>query len=163
MEFQLENYKLRLLEDGTIERLYEFKTKQYWKEIKFQKHKNGYLHKDFYFTSGKKHISHHRLVYYAHNQDWDIWDTTQEIDHSNRNRQDNRIENLTAGDKQKNQQNTCRKGYFFNKKLNKYVVQISVDKKRIITGYYTTEEEAIKARADAEKKYWNKEGSFCCG
>jgi len=154
MEFQLENYKLRLLEDGTIERLYEFKTKQYWKEIKFQKHKNGYLHKDFYFTSGKKHISHHRLVYYAHNQDWDIdyEPCDNPIDHIDRDRGNNHISNLCLGTPSLNQQNRSNtKGYYWNKQRQKYQAYIKSNNKSIYIGEYKTEEEARQAYLDAKK------------
>ena len=156
MEFQLDNYKLRLLEDGTIERYWKKTNKrdECWKAIKFDKNKKGYLRKDFHLTSGRHTISHHRLVYYAHNQDWDIWDTKQEIDHSNRIRDDNRIENLSVATRTQNTRNNSSKGYSWDTQKNKYKVQIGVDKQQIYIGYYTTEEEAIKARADAEAKYW---------
>ena len=157
MEFQLENYKLRLLKDGIIERWYEFKNgKQFWKELKFSKDTGGYLRANFCFTNNSKLIAvkHHRLVYYAHNQDWDIWDKNQEIDHANRIRDDNRIENLSVATRTQNNRNTNKKGYCWDTQSNKYKVQIRVDNKQIHIGYYKTEEEAIKARADAEAKYW---------
>ena len=156
MEFQLENYKLRLLEDGTIERYWKKNNKrdECWKVIKFDITEKGYLRKAFFLTSGRVSISHHRLVYYAYNQDWDIWDTKQEIDHSNRIRDDNRIENLSVATRTQNNRNTNKKGYCWVKQKNIYKVQIKVDKKQIHIGYYKTEEEAIKARADAEAKYW---------
>ena len=158
MEFQLDNYKLRLLEDGTtIERWYEYKAKGgFWKALKGTKDKDGYRRVSLSLTTGKKEVSFHRLIYYAYNQDWDIWDISKdnEIDHSNRIRDDNRIENLSVATRTQNNRNTNKKGYCWVKQKNIYKVQIKVDKKQIHIGYYKTEEEAIKARADAEAKYW---------
>lgn len=48
------------------------------------------------------------------------------------------------------------KGVCWNKKSNKWYAQIRVNKKRIHLGSFTNIEDAIKARKEAEEKYWGK-------
>lgn len=161
MEFQLDNYKLRLLEDGTtIERWYEYKNgKQFWKELKFRPSNKNYLFKTFRFSFGERGVSKHRLIYYAHNQDWDIWDSSKDnqIDHTNRDRHDNKIENLSVVNQQQNNHNTGAKGYTWDKRRKRYVVYITNNTgKQIKIKRVKTEEEAIEVRKQAEKDYWGK-------
>jgi hypothetical protein len=62
------------------------------------------------------------MVYYAHNQSWDIWDTSKDnvIDHINRKRDDNSIENLKVCTLQENCFNTDAKGYCWKKLFSHY-------------------------------------------
>ena len=50
--------------------------------------------------------------------------------------------------------NNKRMGVTFDKRHNKWLAKIQVDKKEIYLGMYNTEEEAIKAREEAEIKYF---------
>ena len=69
------------------------------------------------------------------------------IDHINRNRQDNRLENLRWATRTENSRNNERKGYCFHKKANKWKVEVCCK----YYGLYETEEEA-RQRANEIKK-----------
>jgi len=146
MEFVIENYILRATEDGKIERYYEYKKRprNFWKEIKGVKDR-GYLKIKLYLTSGKRDFKVHRLVYFAHNQDWDIYDTTKVIDHDDRIKTNNKIGNLRLITTQQNAFNTNAKGYSFDKKSQKWRARIIFDGKIEYLGYYDTPEEAHQA------------------
>ena len=81
----------------------------------------------------------------------------KEIDHLNRNKLDNCVDNLrwaTSSQNQANQgkrQNTSSiyKGVHFDKASNKWCSRITIDKKRKHLGYFLTEIEAF----DCRKKY----------
>jgi hypothetical protein len=97
----------------------------------------------------------HRIVYFAHNPDWDINDCSKknQIDHIDGDRTNNHISNLRVVTQAQNQQNTKRKGYTYNKREQKWKAYIKLNGKRKHLGYYDTEEEAKQARAEAVKKY----------
>jgi hypothetical protein len=100
----------------------------------------------------------HRVVYYAHNQDWDIKNTSKNncIDHIHHEAGvplDNSITNLRVVNQQQNQFNTNAKGYTFNKEHNKYQSKICVNGKQMHLGYYDTTDEARNAYLDAKKIY----------
>ena len=90
----------------------------------------------------------HRLVYIWHYGDIP---TGMEIDHINRERDDNRIENLRIITKFINMWNTKAKGYF--KDRSKWRAQIRVNNKKICLGAYKTEVEAHNAYLEAKKIY----------
>lgn len=76
------------------------------------------------------------------------------IDHINGIKDDNKITNLRDVTHQQNQQNQKNpKGYYLNKKLNKFQSYIALNKKHIHLGYFDTEKEARKAYLDAKKIY----------
>lgn len=86
------------------------------------------------------------------------------IDHINGNRLDNRKSNLR---KCTNQQNCCNTrlsknnssgitGVYWSKEKNKWTAQIMVNRKCIYLGRYDNIDEAIKARREAEYKYFGK-------
>lgn len=83
------------------------------------------------------------------------------IDHVNRDRADNRIENLRLCSAAENAQN-CKiskanksgvKGVYFNKRSKKWAAQIMVQRKVIHLGLYESIEEAAAARSAADEKY----------
>ena len=81
-----------------------------------------------------------------------------EIDHINHDRSDNRISNLrdvTIKDNMKNLplysiNSSGKMGVNRRKGTSSWVAYININKKRIHIGSYTTKEEAIKAREEAE-------------
>ena len=97
----------------------------------------------------------HRMVYYAHNQDWDIWDSSMDnmIDHYNQIKTDNRIENLHIVNNQQNQFNTRAKGYSWCETRQKWIARIKLDGKSEHLGRFDTEEEARQAYLDAKAIY----------
>jgi hypothetical protein len=76
-----------------------------------------------------------------------------ELDHINRVRDDNRIDNLRIVTSQQNKWNTNAKGYYFHKNKNKWQSQIRINEKRIYLGLFNTEEEAKNAYLIAKQKY----------
>ena len=85
------------------------------------------------------------------------------VDHINRNKLDNRKENLRNATKKQNilnrdgviSTNTSGiTGVYFNSKRNKWQSQICVDNKITYLGIFTHKEDAIKCRLQAEFEYF---------
>ena len=83
------------------------------------------------------------------------------VDHINGNTYDNRKCNLRIVTHQQNMMNTKlrynnsgAKGVYHDKKYNNYKAKIKFNKKLIHLGTFDTLEEAIKARKEAEAKYF---------
>ena len=104
----------------------------------------------------------HRVNYYIHNPEWDIYDTSQDnqIDHIDRNPLNNHISNLRVITNSQNQQNTDAKGYYYNKQRNKYEVKININGKNKYLGLYDTKEEAreiyLKHKKELHPYFTNK-------
>ena len=154
IEFVLGNRKLRLHPDRIMyvraHNMFgeETKSGRFWREVKFRKEKKtGYIRCDITIDGVNRKFAQHRMVYYAHNQDWNIWDTSQDnmIDHINRKKDDNRIENLKVATNQQNQFNTNAKGYSWDKNAGKWRAQIMLDGKSINIGLFVNEEDAHNA------------------
>ena len=98
-------------------------------------------------------LSEHRLVWKLAHNDWDIFDTSPNnfIDHYNRDRRDNRLENLHVVNQQQNNWNRDAKGYTLYR--GKYKAQIQVDYVHICLGTFATEEEAHASYLDGKIKY----------
>ena len=151
IEFVLGNRKLRLHPDRIMyvrdhKNGVETKSGRIWKEVKFRKIK-GYCQCDITIDGVKRNLSQHRLVYYANNQDWNIWDTSQDnqIDHINGKRDDNSIENLRRVTSQQNNFNRNAKGYCWHNTANKWQAEIMLDGKKIHIGLFVNEEDARNA------------------
>ena len=161
IEVKLGNYTLRVYEDLTVTK--KQITKKYgerWIPIKFYKEtriiKNDEInYYRFKLTINGKQIQirRHRLMYYAHNQDWNIFDSSMNnhIDHINSTESGDYIHNLRNVTNQQNQFNRIDcKGYF--KHFNKWVAYICIDRKQIHVRC-NSEEEAIEARKQLKIKY----------
>ena len=108
--------------------------------------RTGYIE----ITIKKKKYLAHRLVYIWHFGD--IQDNLQ-IDHINRIRNDNRIENLRVVTNQQNKFNkTNTKGYTYNKKNKKFQARITINGKEKNLGYFNNEDEAHTAYLNAKEK-----------
>ena len=128
----------------------------YWYKIKpslIINKKSGY--KSYKIQINCKPYLLSRIVYKAHNNDWDITDTSSNnlIDHINNNSLDNRIENLRILTAQENQFNSRAKGYTWNKKMNKWQAQIMISRKMTYLGAFTEEADAKNAYLEAKEKY----------
>ena len=155
MEFELHGVKFNY-ENGNIYRLWNYKKGDEWKEIQKQKKGRGY--DGIQFMVNKKHYNLfiHRLVYWLHNPDWDVLDTSRNnaIDHIDGNPLNNNIENLRVVTNQQNQWNRTRaKGYIWDKKRNKWRAKITLNNKTINLGIFDNEDDARNAYLDAKKKY----------
>lgn len=143
-----ENYVEGRLKDGNIfyidyEDFEKVSEQQWWIDKGYAKRGNQLMHR---FVLGLGKADRYKI----------------EVDHINRNRLDNRKSNLRIITRTENTMNKSDyknntsgvKGVKWNKKLNKWQVQISYKGKRIHLGVFSDLEEAKKVRLEAEKKYF---------
>ena len=110
---------------------------------------NGYVYVGFF---GKRLLAH-RLVWV-----WHYDQVPAELDHIDRNRQNNKIENLRIVDRQQNNFNcglsknnaSGINGVAWHKQAKKWRAYIMRDYKQIALGLFDSIEEAAKARREAE-------------
>ena len=103
----------------------------------------------------------HRIIFY-------IYHGTEpggfQIDHIDRNKSNNRIDNLRLVDRSNNGRNvglssrnkSGYKGVHFNRRQGKYGARIEVYGKKIWLGDFKNIEDAIAARKAGEIKYWGR-------
>ena len=119
----------------------------------------GTLNSDGYVHVGieGKYYKAHRLIWLYHHGEF----PPAQLDHVNRNRQDNRIENLRLATQAENLQNKSvyenntsgYSGVSWNKDCNKWQAQITLCRKQKHLGLFATLEEAVAARKAAKIKY----------
>jgi hypothetical protein len=105
---------------------------------------------------GKPYLSH-RLIFFWHYGFW-----PKEIDHINGAASDNRIENLRAANRNQNGKNRALSlkntsgftGVVQDKIRNKWIAQITVNRKNIFLGRFENMQEAINKRKEAEIFYF---------
>ena len=105
---------------------------------------------------GAKKYKLHRVCYYAHNLDWDIYDNSYSnmIDHIDKNKVNNNISNLRVVNSAQNQQNRLNtKGYSYHIGHKRYESHIRVNKVLISLGGFDNEEDARNAYLEAKLKY----------
>ena len=155
--FELNGRKLKINRENSFEiYIWSFPTKrkeQYWRVLTLSTDKKGYK----FIRVNKKGYKHHRVVYLAHNQSWDIADNTCKnnlIDHIDGSKDNNHISNLRVATKSQNNWNMANvKGYYWNKERSKYQAFIHYNNKIKYLGLFKTEEEARQAHLDAKKLY----------
>ena len=147
MEFELYDRKFKLVDDV----LYSFYNKgrsktEKWHLIKLHLG-NGYKRFGFTVKGKAKTLQFHRVMYYAHNPDWDIYDSSTEnvIDHIDNVKTNNHISNLRNVTQHENSFNTTCKGYSFHKATGKYQAYIQLNGDMIYLGLFNTEDEAHQA------------------
>ena len=110
------------------EKLYK-QLKTRWKEYTNKLNPDGYKQQ---IRINNKRFSQHRIIYLIHNPKWNIYDLKQLINHKNKIRTDNSLENLEVVTKLQNTQDKdmdkikgyyvktdCRKPYRFRFQANK--------------------------------------------
>lgn len=115
-----------------------------------KKHTGGYIYLSS--TNNKKQI-----YAYAHRFAWFLYygsiSNNLVVDHIDRDKTNNRIDNLRLITKQKNHFNTEAKGCYFSKKDKIWIAKIVIDQKSIHLGCYINENDAHQAYLDAKKIY----------
>lgn len=130
----------------------------------FQK-RCGYLAVSLHNTAiGLRHrqVTVHRIAWFLHHSEW----TTENIDHVNLDKLDNRIENLRLATLQQNSVNSAKrrtwcgkpclnrlKGAYLCKKNGRWYSTIKLNGRTIWLGWHSTEEEAAAAYATAALKH----------
>lgn len=112
--------------------------------------KDGYLVSSYYYNGVRRFVRFHRIIMYAKPH--------QYVDHINKNRADNRKQNLRLCDWWENNRNrgiystntSGITGVFFDKQRQKWVASISCGGKRIFIGRFADKDEAIEARLKKE-------------
>lgn len=117
------------------------------------KNKNGYI---VLSIAGRKMLAH-RVAWLFSNGEFPVGN----LDHINRNKSDNRISNLREATYAQNAQNRTKnvcnksgyKGVIWHKRDKKWQASITVNKKCIHLGYYSSVEEANEAYIKSSVTY----------
>lgn len=141
---------------------YDSKGKEFYFDLEdYDKIKN-----DYWFVNGngyvvtsnyKKHM--HRVIMDVDGDNW----TNVQVDHikteqKNNNRKNNlRIATPSQNGMNKKTYSNNTSGYtgvYWNKSRSRWTAYISINKKFVCLGFYKNKEDAIKARKEAEEKYY---------
>ena len=117
-------------------------------------HPHGKVYKSI--KVGGKHYKLHRVCYYAHNPEWDIYDNSDSnmIDHKDKDKQNNHISNLRIATGAQNQQNRLNtKGYSYHIGHKRFEAHIRLNGELIGLGGFENEEDARNAYLEAKAKY----------
>ena len=117
-------------------------------------HYSGYRN---VFVDGRCYIEHRVIWLYVYGE----WPTV-DVDHINRQRNDNRLQNLRLATREENCQNqplrknnrSGQTGIYFHKVSQKWAAVINVGKKQVHLGVFCTREEATAARHNAEAQHY---------
>ena len=151
MECIINNTKIKY-EDGEI---YSFIKSGKSKNFKWYLLKGSITCGYIKIKINKKQYGYHRVIYKLHNNDWDITDISRDnlIDHIDRNKLNNNINNLRVVTNQQNMFNIECKGYSWSKQQNKWHVSINAYREKIYLGSFILEADARQAYLDAKKIY----------
>ena len=110
---------------------------------------NGYIR---VYIKSKEYLAH-RVCWFLNYEEW----PKKSIDHINRIKTDNRLNNLREASPAEQLRNTSVQSnhghcFYFHKRLNKYEVCIRKDKRMNYIGLFDRLEDAIKARDLEESK-----------
>lgn len=112
--------------------------------------KGGYLTSRYYYMGQMRIVRFHRIVAQAKPGQW--------VDHRDRNRANNRKQNLRCCSLSENNRNrglystntSGVAGVSFDKKRKRWIASITYCNKKIFIGRFNNKEDAIAARLDAE-------------
>jgi hypothetical protein len=100
-----------------------------------------------------KHYQAHRLIYQMFNEQWDITDTSQDnsVDHADRDKLNNNIDNLRVATSSQQQHNTGKynnntsgtTGVDWYKRHKKWRVRVMLNNKYHYGGYFVNKADAI--------------------
>tara|TARA_R110000868_G_scaffold138711_1_gene353060 strand:- start:10 stop:465 length:456 start_codon:yes stop_codon:yes gene_type:complete len=139
--------KLRCYTDGRVER---FTRGKYWRVVENKDTSNGYSR----ITLDGSTVRINRFIAFCFLGLPTLkFDGNIEVDHIDRNRLNNSVDNLRLVNHQQNNFNRNAKGYTFNKQRQKYHAQIMVNGTQIFLGLFNTAEEAHEAYLTAKAKY----------
>lgn len=131
----------KLLEVYSDGRVYRFNKKNEPIIIENANNNQGY---NIIGCNGKM-IKRHRIIAFSF-LNLEINNPKQQVDHIDGNRINNCLSNLRVVTPQQNQWNkTKAKGYYWNKRTQKFKAQIYLNKKLIHLGYFNSEDEARAA------------------
>lgn len=117
-------------------------------EILLTKNKAGYIIINIKTNGNRYRLYAHHFVYFMKHGF-----IPEQIDHINRNKSDNRINNLREVTHQQNMFNRYSKGFHLNKNTNKYEASIRLNNKKIWLGSFDNEDDAVKTYLQAKKIY----------
>ena len=146
--------EVRCYRDGSVERKWKRTYKQYkrgdWMKCELKPNSRGYFH----IKIDNKIINLHRIIAFCFGklEQMEAIDDTNDIDHINGIKTDNRVENLRQATQQQNQWNRpTARGYYWFQRDKKWKTQIALNGKSIFLGNYDTEEEARVAYLRAKE------------
>mgnify|MGYP003655080526 CR=1 FL=1 len=145
---------IRCYRDGSVERMLKhggpYGKKGDWKNCDSKLTGGGY----HCIKIDNKTYQLHRIIAFCFGklEQMEMIDLTNDIDHENGIKTDNRVENLRQVTHQQNQWNrTKAKGYTFRKRDKIWYAQIQINGKQLHLGSYDTEEEARTAYLRAKE------------
>jgi hypothetical protein len=136
-----------------------------WKKVMSNRTKAGSPCGANIDSKGYSRVCFDGKQYRAHRVAWAIFygeEPVQQIDHINGNRTDNRIANLRIATNTENSRN-CKisknntsgvTGVTYHGVANKWLAQITVNRKNVYLGIFANKEDAIKTRKHAESLYF---------
>ena len=143
LEFEVWDTKIKIDDDCNVYRI--DKRSKKWTSINNKPNNEGYIH--IKLTNNEKQkrtFKLHRIVYYGYNQQWNIFDTRHDnsIDHKDRCKTNNHIDNLRVATHSENKFNTKCNGYSYYKPSNKYQSRITRYNREIYIGLYYKKDDA---------------------
>ena len=142
-----ENYAVD--EDGNVWSL-NYRRTGMTQKLKPGINSNGYLHVILCKDGKRKTVKVHRLIAQAYLSDFC---KELDVDHIDRDRLNNNLSNLRMVTTQQNMFNTKAKGYYWNKRDQKWLAQIKLDGKKHHLGLFDKEEDARQAYLKAKEIY----------